>query len=192
MMKKLLSISGLFIVLMTVAVNAQETDTTSAKKMDPQAATYYNSGIELMKSGKFPEAVAIFDSSLQVEKDARTFYMKGQALIKANDMQGAKTAFEAALGLDKTNEKALYAIGNMNVALKNYDEAIKNYQDLKAMAQSQEMKDEADKSIKFATETKAIEFYNTGNALAKENKFDEAIKNYDQSLSINKDYKTYY
>ncbi|MDP4174469.1 MAG: tetratricopeptide repeat protein [Bacteroidota bacterium] len=194
MMKKLFFLTNFFVLFLLVSVNAQEaTDSTTAKKMDPQAAIYYNSGVELMKSGKYEDAIVRFDSSLTVTKDPRTYYMKGQALMKTNNMPDAKKAFETCLSLDSTYDQAAYALGNANLVLKNYDDAISSYEQAKRIAKTPAMKDEAEKSIALATDSKAIEFFNKGNELAKENKFDEAIKSYDQALAINnKDYKTYY
>ncbi|MGE5680898.1 MAG: tetratricopeptide repeat protein [Bacillota bacterium] len=192
MMKKLFFLTNLFVLFMLVSVNAQQTDTTSTEKMDPQAAIYYNNGVELMKSGKFPEAVTMFDSSLQVAKSARTFYMKGQALVKTNNLQDAKNALQSSISLDSTFDAAVYALGNVNLALKNYDDAVANYQQVKRVSKNEALKDEADKAITYVTESRAIDFFNKGNELAKENKFDEAVQNYDKALAINKDYKTYY
>lgn len=191
-MKKFIFLTNLFVLFTFISVNAQQTDTTSAKTMDPQAAKYYNSGVEQMKSGKFEDAVTSFDSSLQVTKDPRTYFMRGQALMRTSKFDDAKKSFVSSIALDSTNDAAIYALGNANLALKNYDEAIANYEQLKRVTKNPSMKDEADKSIKLATENRAIEFFNKGNELAKENKYDEAIQNYDKSLEISKDYKTYY
>jgi|GEM_PF-372368 len=191
-MKRIFFITSIFALSMVISVSAQQTEPSSTAKMDPQAAIYYNKGIEYMKAGDFANAATSFDSSLQISKSAKTCLLKGQALLKAQKMDEAITAFKATIALDANNDNAYYYLGDVNVTRKNYSEAIASYKKVLEITKTPSMKEEAEKSIALAQSNVAIEFYNKGNELVKANNFDEAVKNYDQALAISKDYKTYY
>ncbi|MGE5400001.1 MAG: tetratricopeptide repeat protein [Ignavibacteriales bacterium] len=191
-MKKVIFMLNICILFLFSSAYAQQTDTTSSKPMDPKAAQYYNRGVEEMKAGNFPGAVVSFDSSLQVQKDFRTYLLKGQALMKQGNLQDAKAAFLSSFAEDSTNDQTAYALGNVNLALKVYPEAIYYYEKAANITKNPTIKSDAESSIKLAQQNTAIEFYNKGNELQKENKFDEAIQNYDRSLQITSDYRTYY
>jgi tetratricopeptide (TPR) repeat protein len=76
--------------------------------------------------------------------------------------------------------------------MKDYDAAIANYEKTISLTKDEKIKGDAQESIKYCNNTKAVEFFNKGNDLAKAEKYDEAIASFDQALAISKDYKTYY
>ncbi|MGE5457890.1 MAG: tetratricopeptide repeat protein, partial [Methanococcaceae archaeon] len=192
MMKKTLLLGVILFLSSVSLVTAQQTDSTGAKTMDPKAATFYNNGIKLMIAGKYTEAAAAFDSSLQVAKDNKTYFQKGLALQKAGNVPEARKAYLASLAIDSTYDKAYLNLANLSLAEKNYPEAINLYKKVQRISKDQKTKDDAEQSIALANDNMAIEYFNKGNELSKANKFDEAIQNYDKSLAISKDYKTYY
>lgn len=199
MKKFLFVLSTLFIFSISSAYAQQDTttqqDTSKAgqQSMDPQAAKYYNSAVENMKAGKYQEAITSADSSLQVAKDYRTFFLKGQALLKTGSLQDARTAFQSSIALDSTYDQSLYALANADLALKNYGEAINYYKKAADVTKNPKLKADAESSMELAHKNTAIEFYNKGNELQKANKFDEAVKSYDQALAIDpKDFKSFY
>ncbi|HEX2963940.1 MAG TPA: tetratricopeptide repeat protein [Ignavibacteriales bacterium] len=192
MMKKVLFVLNILFIFSISAYAQQDTTKAGQQSMDPQAAKYYNKAIENMKAGNYQEAITSLDSSLQVAKDYRTYFLKGQALLKSGNLQDARTNFLSSIAIDSTYEQSLYALANADLALKNYDEAIYYYKKVAATASTPKMKSDAESAIALAQQNQAIEFYNKGNELQKSNKFDEAVKSYDQSLAISPDYRTYY
>ncbi|MCU7492926.1 MAG: tetratricopeptide repeat protein [Ignavibacteria bacterium] len=193
MMKKVLFVLNILFIFSISAYAQQDTTKAGQQSMDPQAAKYYNKAVENMKAGNYPEAITSLDSSLQVAKDYRTYFLKGQALLKSGNLQDARTNFLSSIAIDSTYEQSLYALANADLALKNYDEAIYYYKKVAATTSTPKMKSDAESGIAFAQQNQAIEFYNKGNELQKANKFDEAVKSYDQALAIDpKDYKSYY
>ncbi len=189
-MKRVILLSGLLALIALTAVEAQQD--TSATKMDPKAATYFNNAVQNLQNQKYDEAVIYADSSLQIVKDYKTYLLKGDALLKLNKYAEAKEAYNASLVLNQS-DVAYNKLANTQLLLKEYDEAISTYGKVLQVTQNEETKKNAQESIDFAKNSKAIEFFNKGNELSKANQFDEAIKNYDMALAINaKDSKTHY
>jgi tetratricopeptide (TPR) repeat protein len=194
-MKRIILAVYLILIMVVSVVTAQEKD-TAVVKMDPKAAIHYNKAIESMKASNFEDAVVQFDSSLAITKDFKTYYNKAQALLKTerpNKYQEAKEALNACLSMNNKYDFAINSLANIQLILKEYDDAIANYEKVIQVTQNEELKKGAKESIDYINNTKAIEYYNKGNELSKAGNFDEAIKNYDLSLAINnKDPKTYY
>lgn len=191
-MKKLFLIVSILVLSFAASVSAQETDTTSAQTMDPQAAIAYNNGIAHMKAAAYDKAVASFDSSLQIAKDYRTYYLKGEALLKQGNLQDAAQSYQASIDLNGDYDMAYYGLANTNLALKNYDAAVENYQKFIDKTKNEALKNNAEGSMELAKNNKAIDFYNKGNELAKAEKYQEALGEYNKALEISKDFKTYY
>jgi|WetSurMetagenome_2_1015567.scaffolds.fasta_scaffold94103_2 tetratricopeptide (TPR) repeat protein len=194
-MKRIIFAANAILLLILSTITAQEKD-TMVVKIDPQAAIHYNKAIESMKASNFEDAVVQFDSSLAITKDYKTYYNKAQALLKTerpNKYQEAKEALNACLALNNQYDYAINSLANIQLILKEYDDATANYEKVLQLTQNEELKKGAKESIDYINNTKAIEYYNTGNELSKAGKYDEALKNYDLSLAINnKDPKTYY
>lgn len=191
-MKKLvILVLALFASVCSQVAFAQQ-DTTSANVMDPKAAIYYNKGIEALKAEKYDDALASFDSSLQVSPDYRTHALRAQALIKLGKQAEAKDAFKASIALKPDYDIAYNGLANLHLAMKEYDDAVANYKKVLEVSQNDALKKNAQESMDFVTNAEAIELYNTGNDLYKAEKYQEAIASYDKSLAISKDYKTYY
>jgi len=189
-MKKVILLSGLFAIIALTVINAQQD--TSAVKMDPKAAIYFNNAVQNLQSQKYDEAVIYADSSLQITKDNKTYMLKGDALVKLNKYAEAKEAYSASLALNQ-NDAAYNKLANTQLLLKEYDDAISTYEKVLQVTQNEETKKNAQESIAFVKNIKAVEYFNEGNELSKSNKFDEALKKYDSSLAINsKDPKTHY
>ena len=194
-MKRIILTANVILVLVLSTITAQEKD-TAAVKMEPKAAIHYNKAIESMKASNFEDAVIQFDSSLAITKDFKTYYNKAQALLKterSSKYQEAKEALNACLALNNKYDLAINSLANIQLILKEYDDATANYEKVIQLTQNEELKKGAKESIDYINNTKAIEYYNKGNEFSKAGNFDEAIKNYDLSLAINnKDPKTYY
>jgi tetratricopeptide (TPR) repeat protein len=191
-MKKQYFLIIIFSCLISPIINAQQNDASSNGTMDPKAAGYYNSAIQFMKSEQFENAVASIDSSLMIAKDYRAYYLQGQAYQKLGKSPEALSSFNECVKLNPEYDLGWMASGNTNLALKEYDQAINNFKKVSEVTKDSNTKSKAEESVNYTLGVQSIEFYNKGNELYKQGKFEDAIKSYDQALSISKDPKYYY
>jgi tetratricopeptide (TPR) repeat protein len=191
-MRKLFFLIVIYTCFVSVAVNAQETNVSSNGTMDPQAAVYYNTTVQFMKAEKFEDALKSIDSSLMISKDYKSYYLQGQANLKLGKTSDAIISFGESVKLNPGYDIGWMASGNAHLVLKEYDLAINDFNKVAEVTTDPNIKSKAEESIAFTLNTKSIDFYNNGNDLYKQNKFEEAIISYDQALSISKDPKYYY
>lgn len=191
-MKKLFFLIIIFSCFISPIINAQQTDGSSTGTMDPKAAVYYNSAIQFMKSEQYENAISSIDSSLMVAKDYRAYYLQGQAYQKLGKSSEALISFTECVKLNAEYDLGWMASGNANLALKQYEQAINNFKKVAEITKDPNTKNKAEESVNYTLGVQSIEFYNKGNELYKQSKFEEAIKSYDQALSISKDPKYYY
>lgn len=114
---------------------------TAASEKKPGRADYYiDSGMALIKLGRYEEALAEFDKGY-VNKDIiivnrnnkRIYRGKGIAYYSVMEYGKAMEEFGKALGINellKLNMDILYYIGSSLMALGSYEEAIQNYTEL--------------------------------------------------------------
>ena len=191
-MRKLFFLIVVYTCFIPFIVNAQETDVSSNGTMDPKAAIHYNNAVQFMKAEKFEDALKSIDSSLMISKEHKSYYLQGQANIKLGKTADAINSFGESVKLNPNYDLGWMASGNAHLVLKEYDLAINDFNKVAEVTKDPNIKSKADESIKFTINTKSIDFYNKGNELYKQNKFEEAILSYDQALSISKDPKYYY
>ena len=191
-MRKLFFLIVIYTCFVSVVVNAQDTDVSSNGTMDPKAAVHYNNAIQFMKAEKFEDALKSIDSSLMITKDHKSYYLQGQANLKLGKTADAIISFGECVKLNPNYDPGWMASGNAHLVLKEFDLAINDFNKVAEVTKDPNIKSKADESIKFTLNTKSIEFYNKGNELNKQNKFEEAVLSYDQALSISKDPKYYY
>lgn len=191
-MRKLFFLIVIYTCFVSVSVNAQETDVSSNGTMDPKAAVHYNTAVQFMKAEKFEDALKSIDSSLMISKDYKSYYLQGQANLKLGKTSDAIISFGESVKLNPGYDIGWMASGNAHLVLKEYDLAINDFNKVAEVTTDPNIKSKAEESVAFTLNTKSIDFYNNGNDLYKQNKFEEAILSYDQALSISKDPKYYY
>lgn len=191
-MRKLFFLIVIYTCFVSVSVNAQETDVSSNGTMDPQAAVHYNTAVQFMKAEKFEDALKSIDSSLMISKDYKSYYLQGQANLKLGKTSDAIISFGESVKLNPGYDIGWMASGNAHLVLKEYDLAINDFNKVAEVTTDPNIKSKAEESVTFTLNTKSIDFYNSGNDLYKQNKFEDAILSYDQALSISKDPKYYY
>lgn len=179
-------------ILITSVLSSAQTDTSSAVTMDPKAAGYYNKAVEAMKAEKYEDAIALLDSGSTLQKDYRLSYLKAQAYNKLGKIEDAKKTFDETVALNPKYDMAYIAKGNTEIAAKQYDEAIADFKKASEVSTNPDVKKNAEESIKFATDTKAIDYYNQGTDAYKNEKYDVAVQNFDKAIAISPDYKFYY
>ena len=62
-----------------------------------QANEYYNKGVDLMNQGRYEEAIAALDISIDIEPAGDAYYAKGIALDSLGRSEEAIAAFDQAL-----------------------------------------------------------------------------------------------
>jgi tetratricopeptide (TPR) repeat protein len=191
-MKKPFFLIIIFSFLISTIITAQQTDATSNGTMDPKAAIYYNSAIQFMKAEQYENAIASIDSSLMIAKDYRAYQLQGQAYQKLGKTSEALISFNESVKLNPDYDMGWMSLGNANLASKEYEQAINNFKKVAEVTKDSNTKSKAEESVNYTLGVQSIEFYNKGNELYKQNKFDEAILSYDQALTISKDPKYYY
>lgn len=184
--------TNLFFILFITIFGLTFAQQTDEFQMDNTATIHYNNGISLMKAGDYKNAITSFDSCLQSSQDYRVYFQKGLAQFKANKLEDAKATFNTVISLKGDYDLAYLYLGNTLSAMKENDAAIKSYEKFIEVTSNEQLKQDARDMIELTKNNVAIEFYNKGNELSKAGKFEDAIKEYDKSLAINKDYKTYY
>jgi tetratricopeptide (TPR) repeat protein len=176
------------VALFSVNIMAQ-TDTT--KKMDDNAAKYYNKSIESLKANNLNDAVISIDSALAISHDSRIVFLKGQICFKMNNWDCAVKEYEEYLTLDKTNDIAYIQLAAAYNNLKQYDKAIAVNKNLINVTKDSAKKTDAEGRIADLQQIKATELLNEGIDLNKGEKYDEALAKFNESLDIKKDPKVY-
>lgn len=191
-MRKIFLVLAVIILSVSTGILAQQTDPTSNEKMDSKAAVHYNNAIQLMKTEKFEDAVKSLDSSLVIAKDYRTYFLQGQAFLKLGQINEGKQAFGESVKLNPNYDMGWMSLGNAHLATKEYQLAENDFKKVMEVTKDSDVKRKAEESIIFVSQSKAAELFNQGKELYKQNKFEEAITNYNQAITISKDPKFYY
>jgi tetratricopeptide (TPR) repeat protein len=138
------------------------------------AIEYYNQGIDLSKSSKFDEAIAMFDKSLLIKKDPKVYLTKGVTLSKMQKPDEAITEIKSAIALDSTYDLAYYTLGGMYFASKDYKNALPNYLKAQELTKIEALKNNSKESLKAV-------YFQLGTASYSEKKWDAAIENFNKS-----------
>lgn len=108
-----------------------ENNSAPENKLTYQKVTFYR-GLELYTDGNFKDAVALFEKSLEVQKDmvfsARATFWKGETEYVLDDFKNALLTYKQFIGLAAAKEtpefeNSNYAIGYAYFKLKEYDQA---------------------------------------------------------------------
>jgi tetratricopeptide (TPR) repeat protein len=182
-----LSILALFILLSVSGFSQQD----STRKMDVNAANYYNKSVEAMKAANLKDAQVFVDSALAISHDYRIVSLKGQICFKLANWECAAKQYEECITIDKTSEPAYVQLAAAYNNQKQFDKAIEVNKSLMNITKDPQKKSEAEGRINDMQKTMAAEYYNEGIDLSKSSKFDEAMAMFDKSLAIKKDPKVY-
>ncbi|MCE1188986.1 MAG: tetratricopeptide repeat protein [Ignavibacteria bacterium] len=162
----------------------------SAKKMDPETAKYYNKGIESVKASKFEDAVVYFDSCMLKMQDPRFNMQKAFCFSKMKKYPEALKEYQEVIKQNPKNDAAYSNIARVYYEMKKYDDCIAANK--KIIEVFPEKKAEIESQIAGIQSEIAIDFYNKGIELYKQDKGEDALAAYQKSLDIKKDHKVYY
>ncbi len=181
-----------FLLLMLVSplvMFAQQQDTT---KLDNNAAIFYNTSVGLMKDGNLKDALANVDSAIAIGKDYRLSFLKAQIYKKLEDENNAIAQLQECIALNKSFDAAYLQLSAIYSTQKQYEKVIALNKELMANTQDAQKKTDAEMMIAEAENAIAVSYLNAGVDLINAGKFDEAIQNFDKSLTLKKDIKAYY
>lgn len=104
-------------------------------------------------------------------QEVNSLINKGNEAYKLQQYEKAADAYKEALAADPDNATAAFNLGNALFKSKKYDEAIKQFDEIKQKT--------ADKSLQSQS------FYNKGVSFTQQKKLEESINAYKQSLRLN-------
>lgn len=186
----------LFLVLSVSCSFAQQADTLLTRKMDPIASKFYNQAAALYSDAKYDEAIVYLDSSIAVEKDVRTYLLKGNSHLKNSDLEKAKADFNEVLKMYPNFDKAFFALGQIELRNGNYDGAIANYEKIIQTNSDDSVKAKAqlllNDSKTYKLEAEVNSHLKAGDDLAKADKNDEAIAEYNKAVLLNNNPVAFY
>lgn len=171
-MKKLLSLLGIALFLITLNISAQDSE------MDAEAAKAYNEGNKLLKAGDYTGAVKQYDTALQTSKDYRIFYQKGVGLKNLRKYDEAIEAYKAALKANSKFGASYNGLGGIYYAQGKFIEAADNFKKFKESTDNKKQKEMADKYISLSYTKLGVEAKQNGNFKQSESYLLQAVENY--------------
>lgn len=145
--------------------------------LNTKSIEYYNKGNELNKQGNLEEAIKNYDMALSISKDSKYYYQKGVVLTKLKKYKEAETELKTAISLDENFDLGYVALGNVQTANKDFENAVKTYEKALTVTKNEDLKSSITESI-------SKTYFSAGNSLYTEKKYDKAIENFNKSLSI--------
>lgn len=121
-----------------------------AQEMNPDAGKLYNEGNGLLKAGNYNGAISNYDKALAIEKDYRIYYQKGVAQKKANNLEGSKASLDECLKLKGDFEAGYNALGGVYFSMGNYQEAIKNFEQVLTLTDNASVTKKVKKNLSLA------------------------------------------
>jgi tetratricopeptide (TPR) repeat protein len=163
--------------IISVTKDPQKKSAAEAQIIDAQqslAIDYYNQGIDLSKSSKFDDAIAMFDKSLGIKKDPKVYLTKGVTLSKMQKLPEAIAEVKLAVALDSTYDLGYYSLGGLYFAAKDYKNALPNYLKAQEITKIEALKNNSKESLKAV-------YFQLGIASYSDKKWDAAIENFTKS-----------
>ena len=101
----------------------------STHPTDQNLTSILSQGSELVLSQKYAEAVHIFTNVIKIDPTwAEAWNKRATVLYLLEDYEGSQKDIDEVLKLEKRHFGALAGQGLVNIKLKNYEKAIKSYQ----------------------------------------------------------------
>ncbi|PIW69443.1 MAG: hypothetical protein COW08_07080 [Ignavibacteriales bacterium CG12_big_fil_rev_8_21_14_0_65_30_8] len=165
-------------VLFSISVLAQE--------MNPEAGKLYNDGNRMLKAGNYSGAITNYENALKINKDYRIYYQKGVALKKSRNFSEAKSSFEMCKKLKPDFEAVYNALGGIEFALGNYDEAASNFEHVLEISKNNKVKMQVKRNLSLAYTKLGERLFSKGRVNDAISYLNKAVenKNYDAAYLI--------
>ncbi len=148
-------------------------------EMNPEAATLYNEGNKLYKSGQYDAAIEKYDAAIVIQEHPNMFYQKSVALKKLRKFTDAEKVLQKCIKIDPEFIAAYSGLGTTNYSLKKYQEAIDNFTKYVEKATNK-------KSIKKIKKFIGLSYTQLGQVAKRDGKHKQAIKYLNEAV---KNYK---
>ncbi|MFH1134802.1 MAG: tetratricopeptide repeat protein [Pseudomonadota bacterium] len=163
----------------TVARQEQPTDLEFKKR--------YAKGLDLMKQGRFEEALEEFKAMLSIYENAEIYYNVGYIKTAQGKYEEAIMAFQRAAQIDKAHAAAYKKMGEVYIKLGRVDEARTSLERAAEIFMEKSMDLDAEEVLLEALKLnpKTLNIFNSlGIIYRRRGDFEEAIKNYRRALKV--------
>lgn len=123
-MRTLRLTTGLFILILTMAIGSQ-----AVLAVNPKRAEQYNRrGVALMQKKHYSQALGYFNQAIQLYPGFTTAWInRGHAKLALKRPKGARDDFIQAHKLDRRNPGPLYGLGRAWYMMGKYDLAVRDF-----------------------------------------------------------------
>jgi len=109
-------------------VSQLKTELQGDKETRAKAIAYFNEGNGHLQAGRFPDAVASYQKSLELDRtNAQVYYNLGYGYLKLKKDSEARAAFQNAVKFNGNYTAAYIALGNIAERLREDTDALANY-----------------------------------------------------------------
>ena len=154
---------------------------------DTQFKARYSRGLDLMKQGRFEEALDEFKAVLSIYESADIYYNVGYIKTAQGKYEEAIMAFQRAAQIDKAHASAYKKMGEAYIKLGRVEEARISLEKAAEIFMEKSMDQDAEKVLLEALKLnpKTLNIFNSlGIIYRRRGDFHEAIKNYKRALNV--------
>lgn len=120
------------------------------QEMNPDAATLYNAGNKLIKSGQYAGAITKYDSALVIAPHPNIYYQKSIAEKKLRKFNQAEISLKNCIELNPEFVTAYSGLGTTYYSLKKYELAIDNFKKYNEKTSNEKSKSKIKRFISLA------------------------------------------
>ena len=166
-------------------INKLLTEADSPEKQEAERA--YQQGLDLMKSGKFDEALKKFERILSVHENAEIYYNMGYIKAAKGHLEDALSMFRKATSIDGDHARAYKKMAEINIELGNRHEAERLLQMAGDIYFDRKEDREAEEAyleiLKVNPDTKNV-FNSLGILYRRQERFRESLEQYQKALKV--------
>ncbi|MEW5721533.1 MAG: tetratricopeptide repeat protein [Thermodesulfobacteriota bacterium] len=163
---------------------------TEPDAKDTEVRKHYQRGVELMKGGRYEEALAEFKLILSMYESAEVYYNMGYIKTAQGKYEEAIAAFRRATQINSAFAQAYQKMGEVYALIGREDEAQACLQKAAEIYLEKQMEKEAEKALLEALKInpQTINVYNTlGIVYRRQARYQEAIRYYRKALKVTPD-----
>lgn len=168
-MKKMMYLVSVFLFAFSITI-AQDAE------MPPEAATLYNEGNKLLKSGDYNGAISKFDGAIKLSQDYRIYYQKSIALKKQRKYQEAEGALQKCIDANPSFAQAYNGMVTNYYALGEYQKAIDNFKKFQETIGDAKLAKKADQYI-------GLSYTKLGQTAKSNGSYDDAIAHLQEAVN---------